>query len=81
MDEVFTTVAPTRHKLRRAVRVLNQTFNALGLEKHPDKTFIGRVERGFDFLGYHLAPGRLTLSRTSVEQLLERAHRRYIKQF
>jgi len=22
------------------------------LEKHPDKTFIGRIERGFDFLGY-----------------------------
>jgi RNA-directed DNA polymerase len=21
--------------------------------KHPDKTFIGRIERGFDFLGYH----------------------------
>jgi hypothetical protein len=22
------------------------------LEKHPDKTFIGWIERGFDFLGY-----------------------------
>ena len=76
MDDVVL-LAPTRHKLRRAVRVLNQTFNALGLEKHPDKTFIGRVERGFDFLGYHLAPGRLTLSRTTVERFLERAHRLY----
>ena len=28
-------------------------------------------------LGYHLAPGRLTLSRTTVERFLERAHRLY----
>jgi hypothetical protein len=40
---------------------------ALGLTKHPDKTFIRRVERGFDFLGYHPAPGRLTLTRATVE--------------
>jgi hypothetical protein len=43
----------------------------------PDKTFIGRVERGFDFLGYHLAPGRLTLARATVERFVERAHRLY----
>lgn len=46
-------LAPTRHKLRRAVKIINETLSSLGLEKHPDKTFIGRVERGFDFLGYH----------------------------
>ena len=55
--------------------MLNQTFNALALEKHPHKTFIGRVERGFDFLGYHLAPGRLTLAQATVERFLERAYR------
>jgi hypothetical protein len=25
-------------------------LGALDLEKHPDNTFIGRIERGFDFL-------------------------------
>ena len=54
--------------------MINGTFNALCLEKYLDKTFIGRVARGFDFLGYHLAPGRLTLSRARVERVLERAH-------
>ncbi len=29
---------------------------SLGLEMHPDKTFIGRNETGFDFLGYHFGP-------------------------
>jgi hypothetical protein len=40
-------------QLRGAVKLVNQTLRALSLEKHPDKTFIGRIERGFDFLGYH----------------------------
>jgi RNA-directed DNA polymerase len=76
MDDVIV-LAPTRHKLRRAIVILNQTFSELGLEKHPDKTFIGRVERGFDFLGYHLAPGRLTLAQATWGRFLEQAHRLY----
>jgi hypothetical protein len=31
---------------------VNVQFGLLKLEKHPDKMFIGRTERGFDFLGY-----------------------------
>jgi hypothetical protein len=76
MDDVIV-LAPTRHKLRRAVKIVNETLAALELEKAPDKTFIGRVERGFDFLGYHLTPGRLTLSVATVERFVERAHRLY----
>ena len=53
---------PTRWKLRRAVRLVNEILGALRLEKHPDKTFIGRVERGFDFLGYHFTADRLTVA-------------------
>jgi hypothetical protein len=51
---IWTTswCAPIRWKLRRAVKIVNQTLAALGLEKHPEKTFVGRVEKGFDFLGY-----------------------------
>ncbi len=52
MDDILI-LAPTRWKLKKAIRVLNQTFNELRLEQHPDKTLIGRTERGFDFLGYH----------------------------
>jgi RNA-directed DNA polymerase len=35
---------------RRAVGLVTQVLGSLRLEKHPDKTFIGRIERGFDFL-------------------------------
>ena len=50
------------------VRVMNQVLAHLGLEQHPDKTGtcpakpagrrrIGRVTRGFDFLGVDFQPG------------------------
>jgi hypothetical protein len=36
---------------RRAVGLVTQILGSLRLEKHADKTFTGRIERGFDFLG------------------------------
>ncbi|MBE9535686.1 MAG: hypothetical protein IMF07_00760 [Proteobacteria bacterium] len=42
--------------------MLNQTFNELNLEKHPDKTAMGRTEKGFDFLGYHFGPEGMSLA-------------------
>jgi len=57
--------------------VLNQTFNELKLEKHPDKTLIGRIERGFVFLGYHFDPKRFGVARKTVENFLSREIRLY----
>jgi hypothetical protein len=55
MDDILV-LAPTRWKLRAAVKVVNQLLTSLRLRTHPDKTFIGRIEKGFDFLGYHFDP-------------------------
>ena len=43
----------------------------------PDKTFIGQIERGFDFLGYHFGPQGLALVQRTIEQFVERASRLY----
>ncbi|EEJ8659136.1 hypothetical protein NJ45_004865, partial [Salmonella enterica subsp. enterica] len=51
MDD-FLILSPTRWHLRRAVRMLNRHFAQAGFEQHPDKTFIGRVEKGFDWMGF-----------------------------
>ena len=48
MDDVLV-MSTHRWGLRRAIKRLNVILNALRLEKHPDKTFIGRIEKGFDF--------------------------------
>ena len=55
MDNILV-LAPTRWKIRKAVKAVNGMLGSLGLEKHPDKTFIGRIEKAFDFLGYDFAP-------------------------
>ena len=57
--------------------MLNQTFNELKLEKHPDKTLIGRTERGFDFLGYHFGPEGLAIAQKTLDNFVERAIRLY----
>jgi RNA-directed DNA polymerase len=41
---------------------VNEVLCSLRLEKHPDRTLVGRVERGFDFLGHHFTPGGLTIA-------------------
>ncbi len=42
-----------------------------------DKTFIGRIERGFDFLGYHFRPGQLSAAKQTIERFVARAIRLY----
>jgi hypothetical protein len=76
MDDILI-FAPTRWKLRHAIRVLNQTFAELGLEQHPNKTVIGRTARGFDFLGYHVAPERVTLAAHTIRRMNQKALRLY----
>ncbi|EAQ1076864.1 hypothetical protein CAM18_24110 [Salmonella enterica] len=51
MDD-FLILSPTWWHLRRTVRMLNRYFAQAGFEQHPDKTFIGRVEKGFDWMGF-----------------------------
>jgi hypothetical protein len=76
MDDILI-LPPTRWKLKKAIRVLNQTFNELKPEKHPDKTSIGRIKKGFDFLGYHFSPDRLGIATATVERFMRKAYRLY----
>ena len=41
MDD-WIVLSPNRWKLKKAIQIVNQTLNELKVEKHPDKTFIGR---------------------------------------
>jgi hypothetical protein len=47
---------------------------ALGRERHPDETGIGRTRKGFDFPGYHCGPEGLTVTKAPAESV-ERAAR------
>jgi hypothetical protein len=47
------------------------------LEKHPDKIFIGRIERGFDFLGYHFSQKSLTAAKETLKRFVSHATELY----
>ncbi|RTR25702.1 hypothetical protein EKG39_22980 [Shewanella atlantica] len=80
MDD-FLLLCNTRHTLRKAVKHLNQWFNHFGFTQHPDKTFIGKTAKGFDWLGHqynlagHVGPGKRALSNfaAKLRQLYEQA--------
>jgi RNA-directed DNA polymerase len=64
MDDILI-LAKTRWRLRRVARVLKQHLAALSLQPHPDKTWIGPTERGFEFLGYRLSFHGLGVARAN----------------
>ena len=75
MDD-YVIFAPTRHKLKAAIKTMHATLTTLRVEVHPTKRFIGRTERGFDFLGYRIHPQRrLRPAAQSLNRLVERARR------
>ncbi len=76
MDDILV-LAPTRWRLRRAVKAVNEVLASLRLEKHPDKTFIGKIEGGFDFLGYHFSRDGLRVAEATIRKFVEHAARLY----
>ncbi len=44
---------------------------------YPDKIFVGRIERGFDFLGYHFSRDGLKVAKATTQRYVERAARLY----
>lgn len=83
MDD-FLFLSQRRWPVRRAVARLHQYFENTGFECHPDKTTVGRVEKGFDWLGVWfdergpvgIAPRALENHRTRCLRLEEQARRR-----
>ena len=77
MDD-FLIFAPTRHKLKAALRGMYAVLSRLKLTAHPGKRYIGTTKKGFDFLGYRIHPNRLLrASKQSLDRLVERSRRLY----
>lgn len=82
MDD-FLFLSQRRWPVRRAVARLHQYFENTGFECHPDKTTVGRVEKGFDWLGVWfdetgpvgIAPRAWENHRTRCMRLEERSRR------
>ena len=79
MDDILI-LSKTRWHNRQAVRQMNQIFNQLKVEQHPDKTFIGYIAKGFDFLGYHFSEKRLQLAPITIKKHVKRFNQLYEQQ-
>lgn len=76
MDDIIV-LSPSRRKLRKAIRTVNQHFAALKVQQHPDKTSIGRAANGFDFLGYQFGKEKITVSKRTLHNYIHRLSRLY----
>jgi len=74
----FLILCKTRHHCHQAVLALHQFFNHFGFRQHPDKTFIGKIEKGFDFLGYQFnSTGLVDVSPRSKNNVSNKRHQLY----
>lgn len=78
MDDIIV-LSPSRWKLRKAIKTVNQHFDKLKLKQHPDKTTIGRIKKGFDFLGYQFGKEKITVSKRTLHSLLGKHIRRLMQ--
>ena len=76
MDD-WVILAKTRWQLRRAIRTMNRVLNQLKVEKHPDKTEINAISKGFTFLGYQFKRDSLLPAEQTLLQAESRAARLY----
>lgn len=70
MDD-WIILCPSRWKMRRAVKLMHQTLSKLGQHVHPDKTFIGKSSKGFDFLGVQFSPVEIPRCSEKTKQRLQ----------
>ncbi len=53
------------------------TYIPLCLAKYPDKTIIGRIQKGFDWLGYHICPDGLSVATKTLQNFVSRISQLY----
>jgi hypothetical protein len=76
MDDIIV-LSSSRWKLRKAIKTVNQHFEKLKLKQHPDKTTIGKIKTGFDFLGYQFGKEKITVSKRTLQNHIRRLSRLY----
>ncbi|WDZ51801.1 reverse transcriptase domain-containing protein [Acinetobacter vivianii] len=82
MDD-FLLLTESRWALRHAIRQLHQFMQPEGFAMHPDKTQIGRLANGFDWVGMWISPSEQSIAPRALEnhqkhrlRLYEQARRR-----
>ena len=70
MDD-WVVMSTNKWTFGRAIKKVNRVLNDLKLEKTYDKTFIGKIDRGFDFLGFRFSREGRCLAEETVRKFAE----------
>ena len=75
MDD-WVVLIKTKRELRKVIKLTHKILNALKIKMHPQKTFLGCIKKGFDFLGVHFGD-KPEISKTSLENHHAKIAQRY----
>lgn len=77
MDD-FIILTKTRWHLKKAIKQLNLFFAHFGFKQHPDKTVIGKISRGFDWMGFWFThTGCQSVAPRAIANHVMKLHRLY----
>ena len=80
MDD-WCVLTKTKSALRKVVKKTHKVMKHLKLTLHPTKTYIGKISKGFNFLGYFFDHNKLLPSMESIRRMRERATQYYVQPF
>lgn len=66
-------------EVTQAITAVNEVMARLHVVQHPEKTFIGRIARGFDFSGYWFSPLGLGIAWKTVGRCAEKVSLLYVQ--
>ena len=76
MDD-WVIIQSKRHDLRKTIKRVYAALHTLGLRIAQDKTYIGRVSKGFDFMGFYCCPTGMTVSAAALSRRDQKIARLY----
>ena len=79
MDD-FVFFAKSKHQLRKIVKKVYAILKSLGLKLAEDKTYIGKLSKGFVFLGYEIFSYGIQVAKTSCQRMIVKLYRHYVLQ-
>lgn len=72
MDD-WVVLTKRKTTLNKIVKITHKVLNSLKLEVHPNKTYIGKISHGFNFLGYYMDDQKFLPSQESIRRCFEHA--------
>ena len=71
-------LTPTRARLRKAIKVTYQALKPWGYKLHTnEKTYIGKIAKGFDFCGFRLSYNKIILAKSCLAKFEKRLSKLY----